>query len=374
MSIIAIEPKEFNPSRLVYEAPQSREITIGKDKVITVTSPAKYLNDKGEPCSLYIVAPPQQCFGFSMNGPLGEEATEDNMNGLQLCYEMTSKNTINNPTKAESEFISVIDQIWDASVKEGLRQAQNDDEDAAPVIPNTSTSVFDVESRKKKPNYKNCIKFPYERPRIKDTKQPDNSKSYRFYVKLLTTGKGPKLRVNTKIYGPGDKPVSAIRYISKPGHAVTGVIHPCFFYEGLYWGSHPGKPYGCSQRYRLVQANFTPRAFAQRVPEQRLLPFNNDPVEDDAEENDSPAPLKDTTSDFKPAANTATAAAGGASKSSKKSWASDDEENPIEAMRTKTPAVKPSSPKYDKKNNKKSHHRQRPAPVVAAASAGSDEE
>jgi hypothetical protein len=278
--IICISPSDFDHSRVVIEDADTYEFSVGDTKIRTTTSAGFYLDDDGEKCILYIAPPTQHCFGVSYTYPIGtkkEEQTPENAKGLQVMYQLTSLQTVENPTEEENAYIETLKSLHNTAVEKGREEAELEE----PRIPQVSVNSF-VAAEKKK-NWNNAVKLPFDYPKIKGTKTVDPTKPLRQYLKLVTKGNGSDMTISTKCFGPGDKRTSPLRYIDTRGY-----IQPCIIWEGIYWGAHGTSPQGASLRFKVVEFNFTPSSGGSSVPSQRLLSRNtSESVEEFDAQNDS---------------------------------------------------------------------------------------
>lgn len=265
---ICIDPADFDRSRLVLHEPKTMSFTMGQTEVKMTTSDARYLDEEGRECLLYIAAPPQQCFGVSYTYPMEiKEADQspDNAKGFQVAYPVTSLQTVDSPLESEQAYIDLVEQLWEAAVEQGREEAEKDDDC---LIPSSSVNSFIAAAKKGK--WEMAVKRPCEYPKTKDKKSLDTTKPMRQYVKLISTGKDKTLKAKTPFYGPGEKKYNAVKFISK-----RGIIEPCFWFEGIYYGSHgPTASHGASLRFKVAEANYTEVSGATGVPSKKLLRRN----------------------------------------------------------------------------------------------------
>ena len=274
---ISVNPSEFDRSRVVIHDPTTSSFNVGDMPIETTMSTGKYVDDEGIECDLYFAAPAQTCFGVNYVYDLQvkkEEQVPENAKGLQICYPMTSMQTIDKPTPQEKACMDMIDALWELAVEKGRQEAEREE----PLIPAPSvSSCMAAEKRKKMDLF---VKRPMEYPKGKDKKTLDTTKPKRMYVKLVTTGRGETLKAHTKFFGPGDVQKSALRFVDK-----RGIIEPCYKWEGIYWGAHgPASPHGASLRFKLVEANYTPQT-SSSIPSHRMLGKNSAPVQEDDDDN-----------------------------------------------------------------------------------------
>lgn len=264
---ICIDPKDYDPSRLILKDPETMTFSIGQSEVSMTTSAARYLDDEGKECLMYFSAPPQQTFGVSYTFPMEvkeADQTPENAKGFQISYPLTSLKTVKNPTEAEQAYIDMLDSLWQAAVEKGREEALKDGS-----IPEVAANSF-IAAERKGEKWELAVKKPAEYPKTADKKNFDTTKPMRQYLKLITTGKGPTLKAMTPFYGSKNQKCNAVKFLDK-----RGIIEPCFLFEGLYYGSHgPRAPHGCSLRFKLAEANYTEISSVQGVPSKKLLRAN----------------------------------------------------------------------------------------------------
>ena len=276
---ICINPIDFDPARVVVRDPQQSEFTLKSgNKIKSTTSPIRYLDDEDRECVLYVRGDPQYTYGFSYNHEMKiakDDRTPENANGVQVCYPLTSRATVQNPKPTEQALRDTFMGLWQAVVDKCREEVEKDDT----LLPDVAKNPFIAAA--KKGQWERAVKLPFSRPKDKNDKSGkkfDTSKPESIYTKLVTSGEGKSMKVSTVIRGPGDKVQSALRYVD-----VSGILEPVWICECAYHGAHGSEaPYGTSLRIKLVQGNFTPKAFS-RVPQHRMLPRNTAPVQEEDE-------------------------------------------------------------------------------------------
>lgn len=274
--------KEFDAKKLKILDPVKNSFSRGGSTIEWVTSEGRYLNNEGKPCELYFALPEAFCFGVNGNYKFGTEKEDqipENLTGFQICYPLTSMKTIENPTESEKHVKSVFDALFNAVWKKMQEECEKDDLQ----VPNPSYSACLAAQKKKNPTY--AVKPVYSHKMVYDKKtkkkEPDMETPARTYIKLLTKGKGRKMRCQSLIYGPGDKQdKTGLKYID-----VRGNVMPVIKWDGVFWGSHGQKaPYGASVRLRVSEMNFTPQS--DGAPPRRMLNANTSPKELDISDDD----------------------------------------------------------------------------------------
>jgi len=278
---------EFDESRLVVGPPVEKSFGKGKNTVTYHESEGFYKDDDGNLCKAYFEFPKQTVWGVSPMYPFAmpekDRDPSKNLKGFQICYPMTSKASIDNPSKDEKYALSTFDGLFNVSADAMKREcSMSKSKRKVPMVTNQAYVTAKADG-----DYRAALKPIYSYPIIRGERgtpdKEDRSKPQRAYIKLMTYGKGVNLVCNTIIHGPGDKPVNPR---SLMGKGERGEMTPVFLWEGVYWGGHgSNSPYGASVKLRLSEANYTPGA--GRGPSRRMLPKNDAPIqEDDAFEDE----------------------------------------------------------------------------------------
>lgn len=258
---VVLTPSEVDLNRIVFKDAETQTFRTGTS---STCSNAFYRNDEDQEAALFIKAPAQNTFGASYKYDMAfkvkpGESFPDKAKGAQIFYPMTSLETIKKPTKEEKAFIDLIDGLWNLAIQAGEVEAQREQL----LIPRVSKTSYVAASAEG--NMRDFIKYPIQpgKPKPDDkSPRPDN-----MYINLITRGIGNEMRVQTKVYGPGDTLLPLEGYLNTRGR-----IEPCLKFEGIYWGAHGQQPYGGSLRFRVAEANFTPApGFSNGIPKGRLL-------------------------------------------------------------------------------------------------------
>jgi hypothetical protein len=201
------------------------------------------------------------------------DKTPDTVDSLQICYPMTSMETVNDPTEEEKHCIDLFDNLIEKTKAKGIEEASR----KTSSMPKNARASFKDESTADE-----VIKPLYFHSKNPETKQEDTTKPKKSYIKLITYGKGKQMKVNTVFYGPGDKRVNPMKYVD-----VRGKIHPVVRLEAVTWGSQGTSDYLAFIRMKVLQANYTPTDSV--ISSKRFLSPNTAPnVEDDDFENETP--------------------------------------------------------------------------------------
>jgi hypothetical protein len=296
------EKFEFDWSKVVIENP---EMHINKNNQSWVTSGVFYNLKPGVKLPIFFELEEQKTYGPS--GIWGdtklkpEEKTMDNIGGFQISYPLTSINTFDKPTKKELITRERLNGIWKLSVEATKIFCEVDENERK--VPETTFASYTVAKSKfdrskdlkswghvMKPVYefskevdkqtKKPILDKFGKPTILDTKKPEKT-----YIKFACFGKGPDLRCDTKVYGPGNRLVDPRKYMSFGNAFTSGIVHPVVHWNGIFWGPH-GSTSSCggSNQLRISEMNFKPNALASGYNE-RMLGDNDASLSDEETEN-----------------------------------------------------------------------------------------
>ena len=204
--------------------------------------------------SIYFELAEQNLWGVNGIWPFGTveyEQSQNNIEGFQICYPLTSLSTVNNPTTDERVTRDTLDMIWNITVNTLKRFSTSKDR----KVPAPTFSTYATAKGENYWTY--AVKPIYNLSKTTNrngTKFGDDTKQMQAYIKLATNGKGKNIKCHTKIHGPGDKKMSPFRCIS-----VHGSCHPVKHWDGVYWGSHGRNSYGASVvRLKVSEMNFSP--------------------------------------------------------------------------------------------------------------------
>lgn len=248
---------KLDKSRLVFEDPAKIEEDKKKSKDKNTNdnkSLIYYLDDDGEKCNLFIQLPTTECWGFAYNcwppTVFKEEHNPDEVTGMQYVYDITSKETVDKPTKMEKWVKTTYDTIYQKAWEALQRQHK------AKKLPHLTSNGVKLAMMSEDPE--EVLKPIYSRP------GGDSSKSWRMYIKIKGFGKGRDYVPHAKVYTPkGHKPESAAKYTNTKGN-----ITPANRISHMYFGSHGTTPYTASIQQRLSECNFIP---IRRRERERLL-------------------------------------------------------------------------------------------------------
>ncbi len=259
-----------DPDRFFVKAPVVNEFVDKKGKKVTwVTSPGYYRNDNGDECIFECASPTQHCWGVKINYVYGKDEEPENMTGYQFCYPLTDMKTVDSPTKAEKAFRNIIDALNNVTVKALQKECSRKET----RVPDCTFNSFSAAKAKK--NWGYAVKPIYGFQKKKGTKDDDPTKPLVVYFKLPSRGKGKKLESTAMVYGPGDKRVSAAEFINVRGN-IDAILH----YDGIYWGAHGQKSFGCSTKTHVPEFNYAPLGLG--VKRDRRLPPNTAQEEDNS--------------------------------------------------------------------------------------------
>lgn len=271
------EQRSFDWATIVVDEPVTKTFVKDGDTIVWTTSKVYAPGANGKKLPIYIELPQQNFRGLyvidSFN-PFGEPTEGGWLVGYEIFYPLTSYTTVHKPTKAEKTCKRTLDNMWNITVDAMKKFCSVKDKSKRRVPTPTYNSYVKA---KDKDDWTHAVKPIYYQGCSKDEStdewEIDEDKPQLMRIKLLTRGKGHKLRCDTKIYGPGDKEMSP--YDCK---LVRGDGHPVIRWDGIFWGSHGKTGYGASLRFRVTEMNFTPTSDkgynpsdCYSVPKRRML-------------------------------------------------------------------------------------------------------
>lgn len=272
---------DFDWSKVVVEEPISHSFTKGKRTIEWTTSDVYVPGPNGVKLPIYVELAQQKIWGVGGFWGIGvkpEDRNINNIEGFQIAYPLTSLTTVDNPTKSEKATKHALDQMWNLTVAAMKRFCSVKDKSKRKVPAPTYSAYATAKTGK---DWTYAVKPVYDYSSCKDPltneKFVDKSKSQRMYIKFTTKGRGSAIRCETKIHGPGDKPISPFKYLSSSGNTVRGIGQPVVRWEGICWGSHGQTSYGASVRLRVSEMNFTPTTDGV-VTRRRMLASNTTPA------------------------------------------------------------------------------------------------
>jgi hypothetical protein len=279
---IYVDNKDFDKSRLCVLDIKRNQSKKKPGAHPWFTSEGRYINNKGEKCILYFNLNPQNIFGININYDMDvekEKRTIDDQVGLQVGYPLTSRDTIDEPTKGEINtkeiFDSIYQVVWD-KIDEMCKSGETEYNGVTIPGPTVNSYASAVMNGKKEKAIKPIYVFSTSDDKNTGKKIPDLTKPQRSYLKLLTIGKGRDMKCTTRIDGPGNRRLSYTDCIEKPGNASIVCM-----WDGVFYGSHGAQTYGASIKIKICEMNFTPTS---KGPTRKFLQPNTDPVEEEEEE------------------------------------------------------------------------------------------
>ena len=248
-NFVLLRPREFNETNLVIDPP--KEIRYTNTIISVVKSSISYKGSDGKIKKLWIRFPKQKSFGVDYNHELNipkQNRTPENCSGYQTMYQLTSLDTVKNPSSEESESISFLGK-WREIIYKNFLSLSPDDKKSIPKIAKSFLENVKMDA----------VKPPFSKPLMTDptdksseNKVEDETKPYRMYIKLLVSGKERK--IVSSIFGTDGERLMPQDFIKKFGY-----IEPVVHFDSIYWGGHGQHSfYGASLQLRIIQAVFEP--------------------------------------------------------------------------------------------------------------------
>ncbi len=224
---------------------------------------------------IYFGLEKQMCWGINRTWPFsikGEQQKLDNFDGYQICYYLTSSETVKKPTKRELQTIAIFDNIWQLTLDAGIDFCKRK------VAPKSASGPYlNAKGDEGKPVWTDFIKPLYSAGTSKDEttgkSHADDTKPKKTYIEFVCKVIGGKkddekddkkenvkreVICETEVYGPGDMRKDPSVYCGSKGNTVRGFGTPIIFWQDIYWGQHMSSPYGGSARLRVKEFNFEP--------------------------------------------------------------------------------------------------------------------
>lgn len=288
------------------DPPVKNSFTKGSDVISWITSSVYTLSKDGKKQKICFELPEQLIWGIQGNFPYGssdEDKTIDKIDGFQIGYPLTSKDTVNEPTEDEKKVKKIFDAIWNATLKVLKReckkqeeQEHEDDKSVEELVPAVAYNAYSavlskIEKDKKRGNKKtkeqikkmwsSVVKPLYVMQKTKDekTKQKheDPEKPQIAYIKLMTSKKGRDIKCDTRIFtqddkkGKGWKKVNYSKFLSIGEKRVSGDVHPVVYIKDIYWGAHGTNTHGIHANLRVGEMEFKPRQADNDLMKTRIL-------------------------------------------------------------------------------------------------------
>ena len=276
------------------------------------TSKVYFKDENGEKRSLYFELAEQAIWGIGGVWPMGTSLDDqilDTVDGYQIAYPLTSRNSVDTPTPTEIATQKIFDNIRDKTSNslykfcEEEKERKKNKKGGSAIVPSATYGQY-LQADEPKDAVKPIYNFSTKKDPVTGKSKVDESIPKKAYIKLKYYKKKegdmyPKCV--TQIKGPGNKPVSVIKYLQTSDQKdknTRGTIKSVMLWEDIYWGPHGSSTYGCSSRVKLVEIHYNPQVEKDAVGFSFLGP-NNTPLEEEEEEDDyqSPKPTSKTDED-----------------------------------------------------------------------------
>lgn len=268
------------------------KVSIGKEARILTKSPLLYRQGKevGVPYFEFLGRNAYINPQFEYGNSFTEEQKKDlefikkNMTSISLMYEMTSKETVHNPTEEEQYVKYIIDSLIELATETLIAEAEKPEKPENPKkgkdlnpadycqLQDKTMGMYTLLTKKKKP----IIKPIYMPGRSQDTgKEDPNAPMVCFVPFVAKRLKDGRFVVDTKVWGPGDKDLIPANIVRK-----SGFVEPVMVCKEFSWATQSDFP--GIVKLEVAQMNFTPIVSASKLTEKRLTKRNNAKEEDDA--------------------------------------------------------------------------------------------
>ena len=169
------------------------------------TSKLYFLGDNGEKLSIYFELAAQNLWGVNGVSPFSTveyEQSQNDIEGFQICYPLTSLSTVEKPTPAEIATRHTLNMMWETTVDALKPFCEKSKKECKVISPNYSAYMTCKEDGSctndeiTYEDWKYAVKPIYNHSmRTKDGKKfIDPSKPLCAYIKLATNGKGKHIK------------------------------------------------------------------------------------------------------------------------------------------------------------------------------------
>lgn len=295
----AIYPKDFNRNNVVFG--KIRKITIKGDEggnIPMICCDIKYrLN--GELTDLIFISYKCRTQGISRKYPMNHKGqkTETNMTGFEIAINLTTTDTMNNPTDEEQAVLSMLDEMRELLLAHAIsKESQRMLKSKAIKRPGLARKLITTEEEKggekeedgeeeeKEKFGIDVINPVYLEPStfIKDN-QEITSPHKIWGIKIPTYRNlqdlNNPLSINTVVIGPGDKPMSPNKLIINPLKSTAGQVECAIQIKSVWFGESKMKI-----QLSCLNINYYPYSASVKLP--RYLPANTAPLQKEEDETD----------------------------------------------------------------------------------------
>lgn len=267
---LCLTPSTFDANRLKITDPVITKYNLNGAPMENNSSQILYCDASGQYREFYLTGPKQFIFGLNLNHPLGtkdDQKTPANANGLQVCYQVTSLQTVNAPTDEERAFDNAITAIHAAVTRKVIEVVE---QQSMRGLCTQAQGI--VALLKMKNSLHTAVKPVAEYPMLKDKSGYDTTKPKRLYSKLVgkvvedKVTKQKALSIQTRIKGVDGTPINPFDLLN-----IRGNLEPVFKPGEVHYGAHGQTSYAASIKIPLVQARFELQGSTSSVPEEDLL-------------------------------------------------------------------------------------------------------
>jgi len=303
-------PSVFNPifiglhgdldwSKVCIDDPVKNENANGN---VWYTSSVYFKDDNGQKRSMFFQLEEQQVWGISGIWPMGtdrEDQILDTLEGYQVAYPLTSRNTVQNPTMTELKTQQNFDNIRKTTSLafrkfcEAEKDRKKSKSKDIPIIvpPSTYSSYLNAsEGDDIEEGVKPIYNFSTKKDMATGKSTVDKTIPMKAYIKLKSYKEKDgetHAKCATSILGPGNKNISVLKYLqlSDDKKETRGKIKSVMLWEDIYWGQHGNSTYGCSARIKIVELHYNPES-PRDITGPSFLGPNNTPEEEEEDEDE----------------------------------------------------------------------------------------
>jgi len=170
---VPLGDKTFDWKKVVITPPTKHSFAQGSKVIEWVTSDAYYPGPNGEKQSILFEIDEQITWGINGTWPMAiAEDKQDmtNIEGYQICYPLTSLNTVNEPTPREAQTKQIFDEIQRLTLESSIKFCLVKKEERLVPSPTFSSYV----AAKEEQNWTEFVKPIYEFPTPKVNGKKNN--------------------------------------------------------------------------------------------------------------------------------------------------------------------------------------------------------
>lgn len=250
-----LSAQDINPDSLIISAPTKKELNKGTQTMTSYAANIQYKCSDGVDRKLFIRFPAGTSFGVQRMYTFGAEETEANAKGYQMSYIFGDRDGLND---TQLKFKNLLDSVREKIAENIIRYAHSHKS----ALPATTLKDFGRKGLSAEDALES-VKPLYSYPRDKETKEIDEKKSPRIYLKLNTRGERGS-QILTRFKSQDGTIIAEPTTLNQRGKVIP-VVH----LDSLYFGSHGTTAYTVSAQLKPMEVVY--RVEASGVPTADLV-------------------------------------------------------------------------------------------------------